>query len=194
MSAEDNSRTSLTVAEQILARFKESGGDGVTPLKLQKLLYYVLGWTLAIEKRLLFKDPVEAQPFGPAFPNVWAKYRNEEAINNAINSSVQIESNPLIDAVFSVYGSQNPNILVARTHREQPWIDNYNEDDPDIFAIIPTEDIEKYFTEQLASSDVRMHGAFLNAYSDRKYEVVSVRVPAISSEELEIVRGEVGLA
>lgn len=187
-------KTSLEIAEQILARFSESNNDGKSNLKLQKLLYYILGWTLAIEKRLLFNDPVEAQHFGPAFPTVWDKYRNNDTLNAAINNPVSIESSPLIDAVVNIYGAQAPHILVARTHREDPWMKNYCDDNPDVPAIIPTEDIEKYFSSQLTSNSVRLHSMFLGAYIDRKFEVVSVKAAAMSVEELQEVRREVGLA
>jgi uncharacterized phage-associated protein len=182
--------TALDVAEQILARRIESDVEGVTCLKLQKLVYYVLGWTLAIEKRLIFTDPVEAQPFGPMFPTVWANYRN----GVQLTSHVPIVPNVIIDAVVSVYGSQNDKVLVARTHRETPWINNYCEDDITVPAIIPTEDVQSYFLGELSSSAVRMHKLFLGAYIDKKFEVVSVKCPYISQETREIVKQEVGIA
>lgn len=187
-------KSAMDVAVQILARVEESRDDGITNLKLQKLLYYVLGWTLAIEKRLLFKDPVEAQPFGPAFPAVWEKYRNAGSGDSLHCDAVQIEYNPLIDAVFAVYGPQKTHVLVARTHREQPWMDNYSEDNPDVPAIIPTEDIERYFSGQLAGSNVKLHTAFLGAYIERKFEAVSVKSTPMSVEEIAAVRAEIGLA
>jgi len=186
-------KTALDFAEQILVRVKESRDDGITNLKLQKLLYYILGWTLAIEKRLLFKDPVEAQPFGPAFPSVWEKYRSAESGGLRCCSAVRIEHNPLIDAALNVYGAQKAHVLVARTHREQPWMDNYCEDNPDVSAIIPTKDIERYFSAQLVGSDVRLHTAFLGAYIDRKFEAVSIKSAPMSREEIDTVRAEIGL-
>ena len=36
---------------------------------------------LNIENRLLFNDPVEAQPFGPAFPRIWDMYRDNKAVD-----------------------------------------------------------------------------------------------------------------
>ena len=44
----------------------------VTPLKLQKLLYYCQGYALAFTGKPLFLEPIEAWRFGPVVNNIKA--------------------------------------------------------------------------------------------------------------------------
>ena len=45
----------------------------VSPLRLQKLLYYCQGWSLALLGRPLFRQPIEAWMNGPVVKDVYQK-------------------------------------------------------------------------------------------------------------------------
>ena len=49
-------------------------GDGMTNLRLQKMLYFAQGWSLARNKKLLFDEPFEAWPLGPVVRTCYEWY------------------------------------------------------------------------------------------------------------------------
>ncbi len=49
--------------------------DSISNLKLQKLLYYAQGFSLALTGKPLFNDQIKAWIHGPVVPSVWADYR-----------------------------------------------------------------------------------------------------------------------
>jgi uncharacterized phage-associated protein len=50
-------------------------GDPISPLKLQKLLYYCQGFNLGAYNHPLFKEDIEAWEHGPVVVSVWRSYR-----------------------------------------------------------------------------------------------------------------------
>lgn len=57
---------------------EKSQQDGVeiTPMKLQKLLYFAHGWFLAFNNRPLINEECQAWQFGPVFNSVYHEYKN----------------------------------------------------------------------------------------------------------------------
>ena len=53
------------VANYFLARAKESG-ETLSPMKLQKLIYFAHGWHLAVFDAPLLDEEVQAWDYGPA--------------------------------------------------------------------------------------------------------------------------------
>lgn len=52
-----------------LAEFEEEP-DYLTHLRLQKLLYYVQAWSMAMRSRPMFPERIEAWGHGPVVPNL----------------------------------------------------------------------------------------------------------------------------
>jgi len=120
------------VARYFLARSDPDEGDN---LKLQKLLYYAQGFHLAIMKRQLFDDPIEAWRHGPVVRKVYAEYANYGA--NAIPPPDQFDARQLtederslLDEVYRVYGQYSGWRLREMTHSEPPWLDAWRADAP----------------------------------------------------------------
>ena len=83
-------------------------GDPISPLKLQKLLYYCQGIHLAAYDCPLFDEDIEAWEHGPVVVSIWYKYR--EYGNRAINApSVVVSSLADIQKrlVEKVYGNRH---------------------------------------------------------------------------------------
>lgn len=59
---------------QVAANKKLGDGEGVTMLKLQKLLWYAYGWWLAQRDEPLFEARVEAWANGPVIPSVYHRW------------------------------------------------------------------------------------------------------------------------
>lgn len=60
-------------SQQVVGDNKER--EGVTNLKLQKILYFAQVYFLAKIGKPLFADPIEAWEFGPVVPNVYHKLK-----------------------------------------------------------------------------------------------------------------------
>lgn len=92
---------------------------------LQKLLYYVQAWHLAITDQPVFGERIKAWRDGPVVPQV-RKARTDKATRRASAQDLEgIEldalTSDLIDLVIQSYGSMTGEELSALTHVEQPW-------------------------------------------------------------------------
>jgi uncharacterized phage-associated protein len=65
----------MAVANELLALAKERGFP-VSPMKLQKLLYFAHGWHLALRGKPLIKESVEAWRFGPVIRSVYRAFKS----------------------------------------------------------------------------------------------------------------------
>lgn len=99
---------------------------GVSPLKLQKLLYYSQVWFFVRNDRKLFVDRIQAWIYGPVIYDVWSSFkymkRNsiipiDRAYNNHIDESIIAHLND----VWVSYGHLSGSDLVDLTHNELPW-------------------------------------------------------------------------
>lgn len=125
--------------------------NGVSNLRLQKLLYYVQAEFLLEQGIGAFKEEIEAWDFGPVVPEVYRMYKmfgREDIIYHLdifIDSMVKIEKEDkkIIDDVLE--RSKNiPTIeLVNMTLQEEPWKNAYNKDNPK--NVITKESIYEYF-------------------------------------------------
>lgn len=116
------------VAEYFLYKASlEEEAELITPLKLQKLLYYAQGFFLAIYSKPLFHERVEKWKHGPVVPEVYHLYK--ENGGNAIPSPLKIDLTifddktiELLDEVYRVYGQFSAFALKNLTHQEPPWL------------------------------------------------------------------------
>lgn len=94
-------------------------------MSLQKLLYYVQAWHIAITDRPLFSEKIKAWKDGPVVPQVWHT-RRDQATRRASAQEVpedllSSEESDLIDLILGAYGSMSGDQLSALTHVEEPW-------------------------------------------------------------------------
>ena len=127
-------------------------GDAISNLKLQKILYYAHGWYLAINRRVLFSEPVEAWVRGPVVRSVWREYSHHawKPINEAISEpALTVAVKEHLDEVMAVYGDFSAYSLERFTHRETPWIKARGDLLPDTSSSreISTEEIFAYFSK-----------------------------------------------
>jgi uncharacterized phage-associated protein len=136
---------------------KQSGTSGetvkITPLKLQKLLYFAQGIYLKTNDDPLFEDPIEAWDLGPVVPTLYrffkAKGFGEENLVDAINeqeledkaSEVGEKYKPFLDKFFDVYLKHSSTILVNASHNHTIWQKAHRSFD----KRMPVEQIKDYF-------------------------------------------------
>ena len=123
----------------------------VTPLKLQKLLYYCQGYALAFTGKPLFLEPIEAWRLGPVVNSVYQEYKKYKSGNiplDEINKPDNIDDTAASIAamVIDTEGKLSGIALAKATHKERPWKETfsgaYHND------IIPIKLIQEFFTEE----------------------------------------------
>ena len=99
------------------------GREGMTPMKLQKVLYYIKAWSLVEGKDLVDGD-FERWPFGPVNAEVYSTYKKYGA-QPIPYSFLPFEPNeddrPLLDFIGNVYAMFSAIDLSVMTHQEDPW-------------------------------------------------------------------------
>lgn len=115
---------SLQEDESFLSK-EEQTGERITPLKLQKLLYYCQGFFLAITDKPLFKEKIVAWPHGPVVLEIWEKYKDYQGsglpIPEAIASLRDTHVEKILKSVYKRYGQYGAWKLRDMTHDEEPW-------------------------------------------------------------------------
>lgn len=98
---------------------------GVSPLKLQKLLYYAQVWFFVRTGNKLFEDKIQAWIYGPVVYEIWDRFRFMRRSRIIPKNRLQpidlgvIETH--LDDVWKAYGHLKGADLVDLTHEELPW-------------------------------------------------------------------------
>lgn len=122
-------------------------GLSVSPLKLQKILYYTQSWYMVFfgRKNSLFKECPQAWVNGPVYPTIYQEYKQKNVDmrthlqpkdfgcteeNLVDEATILVKQMHLtqddvecIDSILTLYGSKTQNELVLLTHVESPWAD-----------------------------------------------------------------------
>lgn len=141
------------VARYFIDLSVESTPYAITPLKLQKLLYYAQGFHLINTGDRLFKAELEAWTHGPVVRKIYNDYRSFGY--HVIPSEPFVNKDPLfgdellseeeiatIDEVWDAFGNLDGKTLEELTHQEDPWLNT------DINEKIDVELIREYFENQ----------------------------------------------
>ncbi|KPP94255.1 MAG: putative phage-associated protein [Bacteroidetes bacterium HLUCCA01] len=106
----------IDIANYILARLEEP----VSPMKLQKLLYYCYAWQLVAGEHL-FDARFKAWKFGPVDIDIYHEFKSFGAHSIPKPPVVGIPNLPLINLVVDSYGIFSAAELSKTTHAEDPW-------------------------------------------------------------------------
>lgn len=107
----------LTIAQYLVCRYP---GE-LTPMKLQKLLYYIKCWSL-VAKQPLIDEPFEAWTYGPVNPEVYHRYKvhgNQPLPATSIAPQIFFEY--LVNFIADSYNIYSAAELSRTTHTEAPW-------------------------------------------------------------------------
>ncbi|MQC08101.1 Panacea domain-containing protein [Morganella morganii] len=139
--------TCFDVADYFLSRCDDESGDLISNLKLQKLVYYAQGFSLALLGEPLFEEKIEAWMHGPVVAKLYGKYKKYgkdplpfEGFDESKFTEDQLD---LLDEVYDVYGQFSAWKLRNMTHEEEPWSDTYIDGAGPIS--IPNEKMESFF-------------------------------------------------
>lgn len=104
----------------------------VTPLTLQKLLYFVQGIYLAKYDKPLYSENCQAWVHGPVYENVYNMFKdfqynpiddNRFGIFRGRYEELSEQEREVIDLVIKTFGIYSGKILERVTHNETPWIE-----------------------------------------------------------------------
>jgi uncharacterized phage-associated protein len=144
--------TCFDVANYILSLNDNDAGDLISNLKLQKLVYYTQGFSLAILGKPLFNEKIEAWMHGPVIPDLYHKYKSfgsgaidTDNLDIDFSKFSEDEKN-LIQDVFNMYGQYSAWKLRNLTHEEPTWIGAYGRSNS---TEISLDSMRKYFLTQI---------------------------------------------
>lgn len=115
----------LRVISYVFQRLEE-----VTPLMLQKLLYFIQGVSYAQNGRPMFSENCQAWIHGPVYPEVYDMFRDFKynpiedarfAIFNGTEDKLTADERRVIDLVVNTFGEYSGKVLERITHTEMPW-------------------------------------------------------------------------
>ena len=147
--------TIFDVVNYFLRKVDKTSGSSMTPLKLQKLVYYAQAWHLAFYGTKLFNEEFQAWVHGPVNYELWQKYSGfmeiepEEGIELPQFTDEQLD---VMNQVWEVYGKYDAKYLEELTHKELPWIEARKGYGPGerCNVVISTDTMREYYRGLLA--------------------------------------------
>jgi uncharacterized phage-associated protein len=129
----------------------------VTPLALQKILYFIQGIYMVMFDKPLYKEDCMAWVHGPVYEDVYNLFKdfkfnpiedNRFAIFKNRFEELDDNEKMVIDLVVNTFGKYSGKVLENITHNEDPWKDMRNDYEPlqPSREIISKEEIKKYFS------------------------------------------------
>lgn len=127
--------------------------EDITPLALQKALYYTQGFYYAFYRKFIFSEECQAWIHGPVYRDIYFKYRDykfdpikkKENINDSVFSLSEIE---ILNSVAENVCCYSGKVLEKFTHLEEPWLSARGElsDNVSSERIIAKQRIGDYFS------------------------------------------------
>lgn len=160
MAAADSLESLFSVSEKMLrvVTYVFEKLEEVTPLMLQKLLYFIQGIYSALYGRPLFTENCRAWIHGPVYPEVYDLFRDFKynpiddvrfALLEGTADALTEDEKYVIDLVVNTFGMYSGKVLEKITHNEIPWKEAQKGYGDSISSreLLPKECIMKYYAE-----------------------------------------------
>ena len=123
LKVSENNSSKINIAIKYLLNQCED----ITPLALQKALYYIQGFYYAFYNTFLFTEECEAWVHGPVYRNVYFKYRDYrfDPITKSQyfdDSVLNTSEKAIFDSVIHNFCCYSGKVLEQFTHNETPWL------------------------------------------------------------------------
>lgn len=156
-----------------IANWFLSRGVPLTPMKLQKLVYFAHGWHLAIKEQRLIDEAIEAWRWGPVVPSLYHEFKRfgsgniqtlatsgwrlegtEPAWNVPEVPEEDVPTLGLLKEVWDVYGHYSGVQLSAMTHLpDSPWTKVWNDRGQFVKGTDIPDDLIKAYFKHLAARE-----------------------------------------
>ena len=103
--------------------------EGITNLKLQKIVFLAQAAYLAVKGKTLFDDEIQAWQYGPVIPSLYNSYKGcgRNPIDSpAASKEVDNETASFLSDVWGIFGKYSAAQLVDYTHGHLPWRQAFN--------------------------------------------------------------------
>jgi len=151
-------RSPIPVANYFLKKGRKENIP-ITPMKLVKLVYIAHGWSLAILRKELFSEDIQAWKYGPVIQSLYyiTKQFGNQPIDvlfpeyEEVGEELSRQDTELLDKVWDVYKKYTAVQLSSLTHQEgTPWYTVwYDRGGQNQYgAIIPTSLIKQHYLEK----------------------------------------------
>ena len=126
----------------------------LTPLQINKLVYFSHGWMLGLYDRALITECVEAWKYGPVIPSIYHAFKSHgrdlirfrDCFDELYKGLDESESS-IVNQVMAEYGKMSGPELIDLTHEpDTPWDQYYDESKCNV--VIPNEAIRDYFRNE----------------------------------------------
>lgn len=145
----------------------------ITPMGLQKLLYYIQVIYSYFFQKAIFISKCSAWEHGPVFGKIYYEYKQygHNQITNETIEEIKLEENlkRVVDAVIKFFGCYSAKTLEFFTHNEDPWLNVENKKN----KIIEKSEMKKFGEKLVKENNVssieeiykyssKMHEKYLN--------------------------------
>lgn len=158
MAAADSVESLFSVSDKMLRviAYVFEKLEEVTPLMLQKLLYFIQGIYSALHGKPIFVEDCRAWIHGPVYPEVYDLFRDFKynpiddarfALLEGTEDALTDDEKGVIDLVVNTFGIYGGKVLEKITHNEGPWMEarkGYGDSIPSS-EILQKERIMKYY-------------------------------------------------
>ncbi len=151
--------------------------EEVTPLMLQKLLYFTQGIYSALYGRPIFTEDCRAWIHGPVYPEVYDLFRDfkynpiDDARFALLEGTADVltdDEKKVIDLVVNTFGIYGGKVLERITHNEDPWKEarmGYGDGIPSS-ELLPKEHIMKYYIAVNQKYGIETQNGLMNYIHD----------------------------
>lgn len=103
----------------------------VTPLALQKILYYIQAVYMVFFDRPLFEENCAAWQHGPVYENIYFLFRdfkynpiddNRFVLFTGKAKKLSVDEKKVMDLIIASFGKYSGKVLEKITHSEEPWL------------------------------------------------------------------------
>ncbi|MBE5909214.1 MAG: DUF4065 domain-containing protein [Lachnospiraceae bacterium] len=139
--------------------------EEVTPLMLQKLLYFIQGIYSALYGEPLFVEECRAWIHGPVYPEVYELFKDFKynpiddvrfALFEGMETGLTAQEKRVVDLVVNTFGMYGGKTLEKITHNETPWIEARNGYEEGIPSneLLSKEQIKNYYISVSQKYDI----------------------------------------
>jgi Uncharacterized phage-associated protein len=153
--------------------------EDVTPLALQKALYYTQGFYYAFNKKYIFSENCEAWVHGPVYHDIYARYKDyqydaiEQYDHEIDESKLSTSEKAVIDSIIKYFCCYSGKVLESFTHNETPWIETRGDMPASASSakVISKRLIGEYFSSVKEKYQM-INPSDISAYSDEMFRMI----------------------
>lgn len=122
----------ISVSKKLAQLSEEDNIRDLSPLKLQKILYFVEGCLLSSESRAItmYPETPQAWKYGPVYVDVYERFKDKiygaSIISSDFDDSLEISFDNFVEEcikkTWDKYKNKSAGELITLTHRTNPWI------------------------------------------------------------------------